>query len=213
MIRATPEPRMPVAVARGFTLVELLVAMVIFSILGILAYGGYNTSSQQAEIAKARMARLKELQTTIRVMTQDFEQLAPRPVRDVLGQSLLPALSADARSDSIVTLTRAGWSNPAGLPRSTQQRVQYVLDDGTLRRDHSLVLDSTLAEEPVRRDLISKVQQVKIRYLDRNATWVEQWPPLGAPPAGALRSRPLAVEVTLELEDFGVITRLIEVGG
>jgi len=199
--------------ARGFTLVEVLVAMAIFAIVSVLAYGGYNQAWRHSERAHEQMARLKELQTAIRVMTQDFEQLSPRPVRDVLGQSLQPALTADARSDGIVTLTRAGWSNPAGMPRSTLQRVQYVLDDGKLLRHHWTVLDSTLSNQPVQRELIGRVKQVKLRFLDRGGTWSEQWPPLAAQPQGADRSRPLGVEVVIELEDYGTITRLIEVGG
>lgn len=199
--------------AAGFTLVEVLVAMTIFTILGVLAYGGYNEASRHSEHAREQMARLKEVQTAIRVMTQDFEQLSPRPVRDVLGQSLQPALTADARSDGIVTLTRAGWSNPAGMPRSNLQRVQYVLDDGKLLRHHWTVLDPTLSNQPVQRELIDGVEQVRLRYLGRGGTWSDQWPSLAAPPQGAERSRPLGVEIVLELEDYGTITRLIEVGG
>lgn len=203
-------PRVP----RGFTLVEVLVAVFIFAIMAVIAYGGYSNSSFQAEISRAQMKRLEELQTAIRLFTQDFEQLAPRPVRDVLGQSYLPALSADRRSaDSLVALTRAGWSNPAGLQRSTLQRVQYVLEEGTLRREHWPVLDVTLADEPIKRDLITKVEEVNLRFMDGAKQWHEQWPPPGGPSAGQDRSRPLAVEVTITLDDFGEVTRLIEVGG
>ncbi|HEY7378503.1 MAG TPA: type II secretion system minor pseudopilin GspJ [Steroidobacteraceae bacterium] len=196
----------------GFTLIELLVAISIFVVLGVLAYGGYNNSVKQTEIARTAMKRLQQIQTTVRVMTQDFEQIAPRPVRDVIGDTRLPALFADGRGQSsLVSLTRSGWTNPGGLPRSTLQRVNYVLEDDKLRREHFNVLDVTLSNEPVRRELIDHVKSVKLRYMDNQQQWQEQWPPLNAPPALATRLRPLAVEVTLELEDFGEITRLIEV--
>src|SRR5687767_10462021 len=94
----------------GFTLVELLVAMVIFAILSVLAYGGYNTSAKQAAIARESMLRLQALQTTVRLFTQDFEQLAPRSVRDVLGSTRLPALKGDpGDATHVAILTRAGW--------------------------------------------------------------------------------------------------------
>jgi general secretion pathway protein J len=167
---------------------------------------------KQTVIARKAMKRLQQIQTTVRVMTQDFEQIAPRPVRDVIGDTRLPALFADGRGQSsLVSLTRSGWSNPGGLPRSTLQRVNYVLEDDKLRREHFNVLDVTLSNEPVRRELIDHVKSVKLRYMDNQQQWQEQWPPLNAPPALATRLRPLAVEVTLELEDFGEITRLIEV--
>jgi general secretion pathway protein J len=203
-----------ISASDGFTLVELLVAMAIFAILSVLAYGGYNNAVKQNEIARGSMKRLEALQTTVRLLTQDFEQIAPRPVRDVLGDARLPALLADRRDQNLFSLTRAGWTNPAGLPRATLQRVSYVLDtDGKLRREHFNVLDATLADEPVKRELIDRVKSVRVRYMDPQKQWQDQWPPLNAPAATLARSRPLAVEVTLELEDLGEITRLIEVGG
>lgn len=199
----------------GFTLVEVLVSVFIFTVVAALAYGGYSESVKNATATREKMQRLEQLQTTIRLFTQDFEQLAPRPVRDVLGQTLEPALKADARTEYLVALTRAGWSNPAGTQRSTLQRVAYVLEDDKLRREHWAVLERTLANEPIKRDLIDRVTSVQLRYLDSNKNWNEQWPPLSAAAGNLIgpRSRPLAVEVTLELEDFGKITRLIEVGG
>jgi general secretion pathway protein J len=202
-----------IARAAGFTLLEVLVSMAIFAILGVLAYGGYNNSAQQSAMARESMARLEEVQTAIRLLTQDFTQLAHRPVRDVLGDSLLPSIQSDENSDTVVVLTRSGWTNPAGLPRPALQRVAYVLEEQALRRDHWTVLDATLANEVIQRPLLEGVESLQLRYMDQNRQWQAQWPPLGMPPAIASRARPIAVEVTLELEDYGEIIRLIEVGG
>lgn len=198
----------------GFTLVELLIAICIFAVLATLAYGGYNTSVKQASAARASMARLQALQTTVRLLTQDFEQLAPRGVRDVLGDSRLPAVqSATGDAVAAVTLTRMGWSNPAGVQRSTLQRVSYVLKDGVLWREHSPVLDAVLNGGTVRRELINDVVGIKLRYMNRNRQWKDQWPPPDQGFADVNSARPMAVEITLELKDFGEIVRLIEVPG
>lgn len=200
---------------RGFTLIEVLVAVFIFAVIAVLAYGGYIDAAEQSERAGEQMKRLQQLQTTVRLMTQDFEQLAPRPVRDLLGQGgLEPALESDARSrnEYLVALTRGGWSNPAGVQRPTLQRVRYVLEVDKLRREYWPVLDATLGNEPLKRELIDKVENVRIRFLDANKQWHEQWPPVNTQGSvNAVRLRPAAVEVVLELEDFGEITRLIEV--
>jgi general secretion pathway protein J len=197
----------------GFTLIELLVAMSIFVVVGVLAYGGYNNSVKQTEIARTAMKRLAQVQNTVRVLTQDFEQLAPRPVRDVVGDNRLPALMSMTKGEQLFSLTRSGWTNPGGLPRATLQRVTYVLEDDKLRREHFTVLDATLSNEPVKRELIDHVKAVKVRFMDNQRQWQEQWPPLNAAPQTITRLRPLAVEVTLDLEDLGEVVRVIEVGG
>lgn len=199
---------------RGFTLLEILIAIAIFVIVGAMAMGGYNELVGQSQILEENNARSRAVQAAVQRMVQDFATLEPRPVREPLGESYQPALRSDARSQLLAELTHAGWSNPAGLPRSTLQRVAYRIDEeGRLRRDHWYVLDRTLAGEPVSRVLVDRVERVAFRFMDNNGRWHEQWPPLGYSAPDAQRVRPIAVEITLELEDWGEIKRLVEVAG
>jgi general secretion pathway protein J len=141
--------------------------------------------------------------------------LAPRPVRQPIGDGWLPAIIGAAGSSSIVTLTRAGWANPAGIQRPALQRVTYILENGTLRREHWPVLDAVLTTTTVRRELLDKVKSITLRYMDVSFQWRDQWPQqaLAGDPTSNLRLRPIAVEVTLELEDWGKLVRVIEVAG
>jgi general secretion pathway protein J len=197
----------------GFTLVEILVAMFIFAIVGVMAMGGYNELSKQRDILESTATRTRAVQSAIQRMTQDFSMLEPRPIREPLGETLEPAMRSDRRGEQLVDLTHSGWSNPAGVPRSTLQRVQYSLQDGKLRRDYWVVLDRTLNAEPQSTVLIDKVKTVSLRYMDQNLGWHEEWPPLGAGGPDASRMLPIAVEITVELEDWGKIVRLVEVAG
>jgi general secretion pathway protein J len=141
-------------------------------------------------------------------------------VRDALGDPL-PALRSDRRTQEIVALTRGGWSNTAGLPRGTLQRVTYRLQGDTLIRSYTTVLDITLANAPVERELLKGVNSVTLRFMDAGRQWQEQWPSLAAAPGAAaagggstppgFRSRPMAVEITIDLKDTGKIVRLVEV--
>ena len=124
-----------------------------------------------------------------------------------------PALRATRGSDAAIELTRAGWSNPAGVPRSTLQRVSYRLEDTDLMREYWTVLDRTQNTEPVRVLLLEHVKSVSVRYLGADRDWKDQWPPLGYSGPNMRVTRPLAVEITLELEDWGEIKRLVEIGG
>jgi len=215
-IRNTP-PR-----AKGFTLLEVLVAIAIFAVIGVMALGGYNELAQQSERLTASMKRTRAVQMTMMRIAQDFAELEPRPVRAALGSNSEGALVADARSQGLVEFTRAGWSNPAAIARSTLQRVAYRLDDGKLFREHWAVLDRTLATEPIQVEMLDQVRSLRLRYMDRNLAWSEQWPASNAPGApntpgaaqpAAAAERPIAIEVTLELEDWGTLVRLLEVPG
>lgn len=197
--------------ARGFTLLELLVAMGIFGIIGAMALGGLNAVISQTTQATAQMERLAALQRTMRLMSNDLVSLQPRWVRDELGTQWEAPLVTDEAGTFLVRLSRGGWSNPAGLPhRGTLQRVQYRLDDGTLIREYWPVMDHVLGQEPRREELLKDVASLKFLFLDDQGEWQAQWPPVQRGTARAA-TRPRAVRIQLELEDWGLIERLVEV--
>ena len=198
---------------RGFTLLEVLVAVFIFAIVGMLAYGGYNQLSRQSDIVEVSAGRTRTIQAAVQRMSEDFEMLEPRPIREPLGEALEPALRADSRTETLADLTRSGWSNPAGVSRSTLQRVTYRLQDNKLQRAYWNALDRTLTDEPNGAVLLEQVRSVTFRFMDQNRTWHDQWPPLGYSGPDSGRLRPIAVEFTLELEDWGKLVRLVEVSG
>lgn len=200
---------------RGFTLLELLVALFIFAVLSALGYTAITQALENRERVRTQQLRIGELQTAMRVLVQDFAQLAPRPVRDVIGAADEPALRAPGGGTALVAFTRNGLANPAGIARSTLERVEYALEAETLLRLSWPVLDRTQAVTPRRQPVLTGVRSVRLRYMDAARQWLEQWPPVSTPrpPAQQLRMRPIAVEVTLETVDFGVVVRLIEVAG
>ncbi len=203
----------------GFTLIELLVALFIAALMFAMGYGALSQGLKNHETLKDQQARLLALQTTIRLLEQDFVQLTPRPVRQAVGdEPAQPALqSGSAGTPPIVAFTRGGWSNPAGLQRTGLERVAYVLEDNTLKREHWNVLDPTLASTTVKRDLLTHVKNFSLRYMDVNRVWQPQWPPPTVAGVIAqesnLRLRPIAVEVTLDTDDWGTIVRVIEIAG
>jgi general secretion pathway protein J len=196
----------------GFTLLEVLIAVAIFVIVGTLAMGGYNELVRQSEILDVSAKRTRAVQVAVQRMTQDFAMLEPRAVREPLGSTLEPALRADGKTEAIADLTHSGWSNPAGVPRATLQRVSYRLENDKLKRDYWVVLDRPMTAEPTSTVLLDKVRGVGLRFMDGNGTWHDQWPPLGFS-VGASTAVPIAVEFTLDLEDWGKIVRLVEVPG
>jgi general secretion pathway protein J len=205
---------------RGFTLIEVVIAMFVAAIMFAIGYGAINQALRDRDALNVSQARVTEIQRGMRVVAQDFAQMAARAARDTSGNGeLAGAVFADARSDMIVTFSRNGWSNPAGVPRPAEQRVRYRFIDESLVREHWLSVDPALNTEPRQRVLLTKVKSVEIRFLDpASRQWSTGWPPAGSTnvtmtPAtlDLLLARPLAIEFTVVFEDWGRVQRLFEI--
>ncbi len=195
----------------GFTLIEVLVAMAIFGVLTILAYMSLGQTLANADMLTVRMDRLQAVQRTMRYLANDLTAASPRPIRSELGDTYLPAVMVSAANDFALAITHGGWSNPVGLPRSTQQRSIYLLEDGKLFRIYYNVLDSTYANNAITTEILDGVESLQFLLIQDTGAVTDQWPPLGSQGVSAERARPRAVEIVLTLDNEGEIRRLIEV--
>jgi general secretion pathway protein J len=199
--------------SRGFTLIELLVAVAILAIIGVMAFVGLNRVIDQQQLARVRTERWQDIQLAMRLIVQDLAQLHPRATREELGESYQPSLLADPSAQFALEFSRGGWANPGGLARGTVLRVAYDWEDDKLVRWHWSVMDRTLSTPPVRAEILDRVTNVEVRFLDTAGEWHLEWPPLDQRGPQSLIARPRAVEFMLELEDFGRVHRLVETSG
>jgi len=195
----------------GFTLIEVLVALAVFGVMSMLAYSALGSTLANADYLSDRMERLQSVQRTIRYLSSDLIQSAPRPVRSQLGDSYEPAMRSILAAEFVIELTHGGWGNPAGLPRGTFQRVAYRLEDGELLRYYWGVLDRTYANEPIVTVMLDDVEDLRFRFYSASGEPSEIWPPQAQQGGAGLRMLPRAVEIVLTLPDQGEITRLLEV--
>lgn len=198
---------------RGFTLLEILIAVVIMVVMSVLAYRTVREARAGVEMSESHLDRLREVQKAVHLIVTDFRTAAPRPVREMLGDGSRAAVLRDLNSTNLVELSHAGWPNGAGNPRGTVQRVVYRLEDRTLVREHWDVTDATLSNTPVKRELLKEVEGIEIRYMNNGREWVAEWPPLGSASEPGGRMRPMAVEIVIKLADYGEIRRVVEVPG
>lgn len=197
--------------ARGFTLIEVLVALAVFGVLSVLAYMSLAQTLSNSDMLTARMDRLQSIQRTISYLSNELLQAVPRPVRVELGEAPVPALQSSLASNFALQLTHGGWPNAARTPRSTMQRTAYRIEDGELIRYHWNVLDRTVNNTPIGTVMLEEVDSLTFRFLQVNGEWTDQWPPLVAQGARSLRALPRAVEIVLELPDEGELNRFVEV--
>jgi len=195
---------------KGFTLIEVLVALAVFGVMSMLTYAALGSTLSNADYLSDRMDRLQSIQRAVRYLSTDLFQLVPRPVRNELGDGFDPALETTLSSEFAIELTRGGWGNPAGLPRGTMQRVAYRLEDDELVRYYWTVLDRTYANEPIATVLLDNVESLYFRFYTGDGEFSEVWPPQVQLGVTQIRSRPRAVEIVLTLADQGEIRRLLE---
>lgn len=184
----------------GFTLVEVLVGVMVFSLLATICYAGLNSLIESSAVQRERSIAFAELQRTIASLDRDLRQLTHRPVRQP-DQSVSPALLGGTIQ---LTATRAGWNNPAGQPRSQLQRFRWAWQQDSLVRSYWPVTDSIDPIPTVPHHRLTGVQGFSLRYRDQQGQWHQEWPV-----DGRMASLPLAIEVRLSSERFGNIRRLI----
>jgi general secretion pathway protein J len=203
----------------GFTLVEVLIAMAITAFVSVLSYQTLSTALAGIESARTESERLHEINRAFTVLSRDVRQMTNRPVRDEFGQ-MASAVSGGELARDPLRLTRSGWHNSTGAPRSTLQRVVYRLEEDKLLRLSYPVLDRTTAIEPTETVLIDGVEVFELRFLpsvnalevDRNQVidrrfWQENWvADVGF--TDKIIDPPAAIEVRVILSDWGELERL-----
>lgn len=196
--------------ASGFTLIEVLVALAVFGVMSALAYMTLGQTLNNSQMLNERMDRLQSIQRTMNYLSSELLQAAPRSIRADLGESE-PALRSSFAADFSLQLTHGGWPNSAGVPRSTQQRTAYRIEDEELIRYHWNVLDRTVNNIPVATVLLDEIESLTFRFLQSDGEWSDQWPPVNVQAASNSTSLPRAVEITLTLPGEGELTRMVEV--
>ncbi|MDB4223393.1 type II secretion system minor pseudopilin GspJ [Granulosicoccus sp.] len=199
---------------RGFTLIEMLVAMFLLAILGTAGFQMLFQITATRDRIEQQSVRLSELQRTFYWLAEDVTQIADRPVRSAID-STLPPLQFNLQGESLFEFTRAGWANPAAdvsPVRSNLQRVAYTLDDDKLIRQYWYHLDPIDEAPTRRRQMLTGVETLTFRFLDRDGEWTESWPPSDIEDEG-LPPLPLAIEFTLELDDYGEVSRVFALPG
>ena len=193
---------------RGFTLIEVLVALTIFALMSVLAYRGLSAVMQTREHLTEDNRRWRDIALTVAQLEQDLSQAVQRPVRDS-GDLLLPALLGNpqpTRADEAqLSFSRMGLAWQTGVLADVQ-RHGYRLNNGTLEQWVWPVLDQAPRSEPAVNVLLERVNRFELRYLDASGNWQTRWPLPGV--AAATATLPAALEMVIELDGGTTVTRM-----
>jgi len=193
---------------RGFTLVELLVALAIFAILAGFAYRSLDSMLQTRVALEKESRKWRDVALFVGRMERDLSAvLARRTALAPEGTLLMPisSLVQSTSSDTGLAVSRSGsplQENPLAAP----QRVAYRLKNNAVERLTWGGIDAAPRDEPVATPILKDVSSLAFRFLDAKGEWNTSW---GIPGNGQ-DTAPNAVEVTVQLASGEKIVRLID---
>lgn len=185
--------------ARGFTLVELLVAVAVFALLAAGGVAMLTYAADNQRLLGDRMEQLAGFQRARALLQADLAQAVARRVRGADGT---PARSAfvgshvrDGRDHAgpLFALVRRGWTNPDMEARPSLQYVEYRLVEGRLERSVRAALDGAAPSESQR--LLAGVRSLSVDYMN-HGQWSDGW-------GGAAADLPQALRLNLDVDGIG----------
>lgn len=188
----------------GFTLVEVMIALLIFSMLAVAGVAILSFSVRAGAATGARLDDTAALNRTLSVLSADLAQAVDRPTRDEAGTAR-PAFVGEAGASAapMLQLVRGGWSNIDAAPRPGLQKVGYRVEREALERVAYPQLDGAAPLAPA--VLMTGIRDARLRYRIAGA-WSDRWDGT----AGA--ALPQALELTLVRTDGTAWRRLFLVG-
>jgi len=205
----------------GFTLIEILIALVITMLIGMGSSQILKTAIDSSHKVSGKIEELNDLQKTMLLMSRDFKQVLPRAVRNEYGD-YAAAINSDSDLYDL-EFTRAGWTNSMDDEhRSELQRVAYEVDQDKLVRHYWSVLDATQETKIFHRTIMEGVESLSFQFMTEDNSWIDQWPPDESQdsedteqldPRFGVSQLPRAVRVSLDVKQFGSVIRLYELVG
>ena len=197
--------------ARGFTLIEMLVALAVFAVIGIISAQLLSQMISFTDTAQSRGERLVNFHRVVEIMRRDFQQLTYRSVRDELGE---PTYEVSIGVGSLIEFSRKGWMNPNLRHRSEIQRVAYDLRGDRVFRQYWLVLDRSPDTLPVEQVLMRGVTLANVIAIDQLGSETYFWPPT---PDAESEDEDVpalaAIKFEIETAEFGPIVQIWNVPG
>lgn len=179
---------------KGFTLVEMLVALAALSLLAGAGIALTQIAVDTRDGIESRDQADRELMRLRTILKSDLSQAAPRRARAETGDKPDAALAGrgTVAGDAFLGFVRRGWQNHAGERRSSLQYVEYALRDGAIERRYRRHVDGAPLEPP--QILIHGVRSVEVAYFQFDQ-WADGWA------GSASRPLPRAVALDIRFED------------
>ena len=206
---------------KGFTLVELMIALLVFSFVATTGVYTLRIGANAKEQLEASQKSIQQIEVTRALLKSDFMQMTTRIVRDEFGArgtswfyggASHPRSAVNSDDRILVSFVRGGWTNPeAAQSRSTLQRVSYLEREGKLIRRVRPYLDEARGQPFAERVLLEDASDLDFEFLRGEISgrfdWVSDWPT-----GGSGGGSPIAAALTFSNRRFGEIRMQFWIG-
>ncbi len=169
---------------RGFTLLEMLIAMTLLGLLMLGLFGGLRLGARVWEASDARSADRARIEAVQRFIRTYLGQARPLAAADRTGDDLVAFIGRPGGLDFTATLPThlsAGGFEHVALSLAERDRDQgLVLEHGPLRRREDGRAELIQLEEPETAVLLDNVAAVEFSYYgahdrDEDGEWSDRW--------------------------------------
>lgn len=186
----------------GFTLVEVLIAILIFALMAGVAYRGLASVLTSERHINEKTAQWRALALAFSQMQQDFQLAVPRTIRNTVDQNTAALVGRETPLGVENVNLAMTLMNSTADTQAELWRVGYRLREGRLEYLVWPSADQAPQAQPRSITLIDQAERFDLRFIDSRGGWQTQWPDQ----SGA--AFPRAVEITLQAQGLAPIKRL-----
>ena len=186
----------------GFTLIEVLLATVIMSFIGIAAYSMLFSIKETEVASNQKTQENNELQRALIIFDNDFNQIISRKYSSEEKININPiiiGLGENSSDDVGVSLIRGGWVNPNyEFRRSQFLKVKYYIENKQLMRKWYPFVDTTDNTPFYKQILINNILSFEIESYEKGL-WFQEW---------KKENTPQALKIIINIEGIGRIEKI-----
>jgi len=189
---------------RGFTLLEVLVALAVFAIVTALAYKGLDSIATTRQRLDEEMRMWRRIELVFDRISLDVTQVAPRTWKNSAGKEISPVLGTTSTSGSQCQLDiiRFGSDHVPIHVRYSLQKGNFTLD--LVPDADTLITSSGGADHYGSNVLLDNVKRCDMAFMDTKNDWQSHWPLSTT----VTKDRPRGIRLRLTLADQGQFERM-----
>ena len=149
--------------AQGFTLLEILMALFIFTFVAMMMSNALHHVIEAQAKTENYAERLRQVQMALLLLSRDVEQATNRPISNTVGKEE----AAFVGTSKDFTFTHMGQAHQTSkILKSSLKRTSYAWHDDAIWRVSWEILDQAPDSQPNKRNLLANVVEANFEFLD-----------------------------------------------